>query len=157
MEKSRSEPDMAMCGKQSDQKLKTEGEMMSSEMECRAFSDRLINALAYRGHRTYPTGVMRLYNESQNSRSVTVAAVRKWLTGAAIPSQEKLQALAALLDVSPEWLRFGTGSMIAVACPSELGEEERELLDSYRTLDLVHRTALLTYLRRHSYPINKQF
>ena len=38
---------------------------------------------------------------------MTVQAVRKWMTGKALPSQDKVRALALWLDVSPQWLRFG--------------------------------------------------
>jgi transcriptional regulator with XRE-family HTH domain len=46
---------------------------------------------------------------------VTVHAARKWLLGEAIPTQDKLQALAAWLGVEPNWLRFGVGSGEGIA------------------------------------------
>ena len=44
-----------------------------------------------------------------NGHPVTVHAARKWLQGESIPTQEKLRALAAWLDVPADWLRFGNG------------------------------------------------
>ena len=38
---------------------------------------------------------------------VTPHAVRKWLIGEAIPTQEKILVLAKWLNVSAAWLRFG--------------------------------------------------
>ncbi|NEX59482.1 helix-turn-helix domain-containing protein [Noviherbaspirillum galbum] len=121
---------------------------MSNRLERQAFSGRLVAALKFRGHQCFPTGVMRLYNGVQKGDGVTVAAVRKWLVGESVPTQEKIQSLAAVLDVSPEWLRFGTGPMISSDSPGRLNEEELELLQNYRKLASHHRVALLNYLRR---------
>lgn len=40
---------------------------------------------------------------------VTPRAVGKWLNGEAIPRHGKIQALATLLNVTPEWLQLGSG------------------------------------------------
>jgi hypothetical protein len=40
---------------------------------------------------------------------VTVHAARKWIVGEAIPTQDKLRALASFLGVDPAWLRYGIG------------------------------------------------
>src|SRR5690606_21037889 len=49
----------------------------------------------------------------------------KWLVGEAIPTQEKIRALATWLGVSAEWLRFGTGTE-----PETDGTESRSPIDS---------------------------
>lgn len=49
----------------------------------------------------------REFNLRYDGTPVTAQAVRKWLSGAALPSQDKLRALALWLEVSPNWLRFG--------------------------------------------------
>jgi hypothetical protein len=36
-----------------------------------------------------------------------VHSARKWLTGEAIPTQERLQILSTWLGISPSWLRYG--------------------------------------------------
>ncbi|KAF0804905.1 XRE family transcriptional regulator [Alcanivorax xiamenensis] len=41
----------------------------------------------------------------------TPKAASKWLNGEAIPRQEKMEVLAAALQVRAEWLQFGKGSM----------------------------------------------
>ena len=42
--------------------------------------------------------------------SVSVQTANNWLSGASIPNQDKLQVLAAWLEVSTHWLRFGENS-----------------------------------------------
>src|SRR3954469_3433618 len=51
--------------------------------------------------------VAREFNLRYDGTPVTAQAARKWLTGAALPSQDKLRALSLWLEVSPHWLRFG--------------------------------------------------
>jgi transcriptional regulator with XRE-family HTH domain len=76
-----------------------------------AFSMRLCRALGKVGvSMVSPTLVAREFNKRYNGKSVTTQAVRKWLAGEAIPSQDKLRVLAEWLKVSVQWLRFGDGS-----------------------------------------------
>jgi transcriptional regulator with XRE-family HTH domain len=51
--------------------------------------------------------VAREFNLRYDGTPITAQAVRKWLTGTALPSQDKMRALSLWLDVSPHWLRFG--------------------------------------------------
>lgn len=75
------------------------------------FSKRLRQAFEKIGVNTdSPTRLARDFRDFYPSGQISVHAVRKWLNGEAIPSQDKLVALAGWLNVSPEWLRFGTGS-----------------------------------------------
>ncbi len=53
------------------------------------------------------TLVAREFNLRYHGDAVTVQAVRKWLTGEALPSQDKIRVLAQWLGVPPQWLRFG--------------------------------------------------
>jgi hypothetical protein len=55
-----------------------------------------------------PTVVAREFNFRFVGKPITVHAARKWLVGDAIPTQDKLRALARWLDVSIDWLRFGS-------------------------------------------------
>ena len=54
-----------------------------------------------------PTRIAREFNLRFDGDPVTAQAVRKWLDGRALPSQDKMRALASWLEVSPQWLRFG--------------------------------------------------
>lgn len=72
------------------------------------FSKRLIDTLASsRSLNASPTSLAREFNFYFVGKPVTVHAARKWLVGDAIPTQDKLRALANWLSVSVEWLRFG--------------------------------------------------
>lgn len=80
------------------------------------FSRRLRQAFEKIGVNTSsPTRLARDFRDFYSSEQIGVHAVRKWLNGEAIPSQDKLVALAGWLNVSPEWLRFGTGSGVVQA------------------------------------------
>jgi transcriptional regulator with XRE-family HTH domain len=51
----------------------------------------------------------REFNLRYDGTPVTVQAVRKWVSGKSLPSQDKIRALALWLEVSPQWLRYGEG------------------------------------------------
>ena len=53
--------------------------------------------------------IAREFNLRYEGRPVTAQAVGKWLGGKALPSQDKIRALSAWLEVTPHWLRFGDG------------------------------------------------
>ena len=56
-----------------------------------------------------PAALAREFNLRYEGTPVTVQAVRKWVSGRALPSQDKIRALALWLEVSPQWLRYGEG------------------------------------------------
>lgn len=56
---------------------------------------------------TSPTRIAREFNLRYHGNPITSQAVRKWLAGESIPSQEKIRFLALWLNVSAQWLRFG--------------------------------------------------
>lgn len=76
--------------------------------EKQGFSRRLKEAMrrAQIGSRG-ATYLAREFNLRYHGDPVTAQAVRKWLTGTALPSQDKIRALARWLEVSVQWLRFG--------------------------------------------------
>jgi transcriptional regulator with XRE-family HTH domain len=57
-----------------------------------------------------PTQIAQEFNRRYPATQVTAQTLRKWLLAEAIPTQAKLIALADWLAVSPQWLRFGTGT-----------------------------------------------
>ena len=78
-----------------------------------AFSERLKQTLNRHGWPyTSPTWLAREFNIRYSGASVSVQTANNWLTAAAIPSQDKLQVLAAWLGVSSQWLRFGEESSL---------------------------------------------
>lgn len=81
---------------------------MEKQAEKSAFSERLKTQLSKRGWPTSsPTWLSREFNIRYSGTSVSVQAANNWLSGNAIPNQDKLQVLSAWLDVSTQWLRFG--------------------------------------------------
>ena len=76
--------------------------------EKQSFSRRLRDSLKrVHGAAGGPAAIAREFNLRYEGTPVSVQAVRKWMTGAALPSQDKVRALALWLDVSPHWLRYG--------------------------------------------------
>lgn len=60
-----------------------------------------------------PTGIAREFNLRHQGAPVTAQAVRKWLLGKSLPSQDKIRTLAMWLEISPHWLRFGEAELRA--------------------------------------------
>lgn len=70
--------------------------------------------------------------------------IGKWLLGEAIPSQDKVQALAAWLGVRPEWLRYGETEAMNTYAAKEpaLTESDRDVIRQFRRLNTGHRQAV---------------
>ena len=79
----------------------------SAANERQAFSARLTEALEAAGYATRPAEVVVEFNKRTRGTPVTIFAVRKWLNGDAIPTQDKLHLMASWLGVPAQWLRFG--------------------------------------------------
>jgi hypothetical protein len=76
--------------------------------EKQGFSKRLKEAIRRaRINMSSPTLIAREFNLRYHGDPVSTQAVRKWLSGKALPSQDKMRALGLWLDVSAHWLRFG--------------------------------------------------
>lgn len=74
------------------------------------FSKRLREAMRRaRVGTASPTRIAREFNLRYHGDPVTTQAVRKWLAGESLPSQDKMRALALWLDVPAQWLSFGEG------------------------------------------------
>lgn len=80
--------------------------VLDDEKQC--FSRRFKEAMRkIRVNADSPTQVAREFNLRYHGDPVTAQAIRKWLAGKALPSQDKIRALALWLEVTPQWLRFG--------------------------------------------------
>lgn len=101
---------------------------MKISHEREGFKLRLQQALRNAGYSAEsPTELARDFNSRFEGRPVTVHAARKWLVGEAIPTQDKMRALASWLGVAVEWLRFGGDERVAVVDKAS---------SAYRTEDL---------------------
>lgn len=76
--------------------------------EKQGFSKRLKEAIRKaRIDMSSPTLIAREFNLRYHGDPVSTQAVRKWLSGKALPSQDKIRALGSWLEVPAHWLRFG--------------------------------------------------
>jgi transcriptional regulator with XRE-family HTH domain len=106
----------------------------ATRTEQERFSDRLNQALA---EANYPKAgaslIAREFNLRFPDMAVTVHAVRKWIKGEAIPTQDKLVALAQWLGVKADWLRYDGDEPAAESnSPHFSGEDLRMLRDFQR-------------------------
>ena len=108
------------------------------------FAQRLTNAMTRAGYALRPVVLEREFNTRYWGRSVTLQAVRRWLRGEAIPSQEKLQVLADWLKVEPQVLRFGEQVRNSIQQQKQrwdegIGYQERETFDAFLKLPAPQR------------------
>lgn len=123
------------------------------------FAGRLRDAMTKAGYQTRPVVLEREFNTRYWGRSVSVQAVRRWLRGEAIPSQEKLQVLAEWLNVEPQTLRFGQDWKAALEAHQNRWEEtvghvEREAFEAFLRLPALQRKivydVIMTYAKCYS-------
>ncbi len=123
------------------------------------FAKRLSDAMAQAGYPLRPVVLEREFNTRYWGRSVTLQAVRRWLRGEAIPSQEKLQVLAEWLKVEPQVLRFGEAVRNSVQQHKKrwdegVGYQERETFDAFLKLPApqrkIIREVILTFAKVHA-------
>ncbi len=110
-----------------------------------AFAHRLREELIRSGRELSPSALSREINlHLRPSERVHASSCRKWLHAQAIPTQEKLQMLAGLLQVSPAWLRFGQAHDVQESRPPNpvLSSEELALLEVWRRLMPSQRRAM---------------
>jgi transcriptional regulator with XRE-family HTH domain len=115
-----------------------------------AFGERLKQSLSKSGYKLSPTVLEREFNQRHWGTPVTVQAVRKWLLGDVIPTQDKLQTLAEWLQVDPHWLRFGEerfGSIREQEANWEIGmtQEDRDAISRFLALPLRERKVVRNF------------
>lgn len=125
------------------------------------FAKRLSDAMLQAGYALRPVVLEREFNTRYWGRSVTLQAVRRWLRGEAIPSQEKLQVLADWLKVEPQVLRFGEAVRNSIQQHKERWDEgagylERETFDAFLKLPAqqrkIIREVILTFAQVYPEP-----
>lgn len=100
------------------------------------FAERLNQALAAARYQTAGASrIAREFNLRFPDKAVTVHAVRKWIKGGAIPTQDKLVALSQWLGVRADWLRYnGEEPATDTHQASEFSGEDLRLLRDYQRL-----------------------
>lgn len=112
------------------------------------FAKRLKIAMESAGYDIRPSTLEREFNLRYWGKPITFQAVRRWLRGDSVPSQEKLQLLAKWLRIDPHYLRYGeSGDRNVVIEPlasfeASSSSEERQILSLYRTLPIAQRKVL---------------
>ena len=115
----------------------------AKENEKRQFSERLRQALRKAGRVASPTGVANAFNLRFWGRPVSVYAVRKWLMGTSIPTQDKLTVLAEWLGVEPHWLRFGAEhTQTRAQVQARHSVQDNFFLEQFYRLNEGHRQAV---------------
>lgn len=117
-----------------------------------AFGERLKAAMTKAGYALKPVVIEREFNQRYWGSPVSVQAVRKWLLGDVIPTQDKLQVLAEWLHVDPHWLRFGEdrfGSVREQESKWEVGmtQEDRNTISEFMMLPLAERKTLRQFFQ----------
>lgn len=102
------------------------------------FADRLHLALVAAQQPTSTTAFTRAYNLRANGAAVSPHGARKWLRGEAVPTQEKILALARWLNVQAAWLRFGDpeNGAYGLAGLEMLSDEHRILIQDVMSLSI---------------------
>ncbi|KVL29767.1 hypothetical protein WS98_25410 [Burkholderia territorii] len=120
---------------------------MPDSDEKKEFAARLKQALKRSPKRIETASELAIqFNLRHPAEPITPQAAQKWLTGAARPTVDKIKTLAAWLDVSEQWLRFGVTDMKRPPkSPQQVEEtitpmpEELELLGRLRRLSAYQR------------------
>ncbi|WP_327050444.1 transcriptional regulator [Halomonas sp. KO116] len=122
------------------------------------FAERLKSALEAAGYEARPSVLEREFNLRYWGKPITFQAVRRWLRGDSIPSQDKLQVLARWLLVDPHQLRYGDSAYNSVSEPTPTWEvssssDEWQVLLLYRGLPAaqkkVVRDIIETFAKAH--------
>lgn len=83
---------------------------MTTPTEKEAFASRLKLALTRSRKRiNTPLELSIQFNLLYEGEAITPQAAQKWLAGKSQPTKDKIETLSKLLNVSPQWLRFGIG------------------------------------------------
>jgi transcriptional regulator with XRE-family HTH domain len=113
-----------------------------ADQERGEFSERLIRALDSGGYPTSPAAFASEFNLRADGARVSVYAVRKWLRGEAIPTQDKVHILARWIGVSAQWLRFGESGG-AAGDASAFETRDLQLINDIRLLNEEQRDIIL--------------
>lgn len=128
---------------------------MPKQDEKQAFSARLKQALKRSSKKVETPAELALqFNLRHPNESISPQAAQKWLSGAARPTPDKIDTLAAWLNVSAQWLRFGIAekaqpsttrpvSKTAATNRDAFSDDEIKLILRIRTLP-EHRRYLVT-------------
>ncbi|MDO4708969.1 MAG: transcriptional regulator [Pseudomonadota bacterium] len=121
-------------------------------IERRQFSERLAAALRNAGYEPRAATLHRLFNSRYAGRSVSYQTSLRWLSGQAIPEQDKLQVLALMLGITPQWLRYGSDANKNQRAPLPLDNDDEQILRLYLALPGDSKFLVARLIRKLSHP-----
>lgn len=104
------------------------------------FATRLRHALAAAGIERSAAVIEKRFNARYNGPPVTAQAVSMWLNGRAIPRQDKMRVLAALVGLNPHELQYGGRRVSEGRGPwKAMHVQDRAMIDTYLNLPAARR------------------
>lgn len=116
-----------------------------------AFSRRLADAMRAAGHEPRPGVLERLFNQRYGGKSVAFQTASRWLSGHAIPQQDKLRVLGEIFGVQPHVLQYGERGVIRVAevrvaWPTGAAAVDRQAFNDYLRLPAAKRQLVREFI-----------
>lgn len=84
-------------------RMRNDGEYL----DLKDFKKRLAHAMQVSAISSSPSSLTRHFNAHSTDVKISVAGARRWVYGQNFPGEPRLAILAEMLNVSPQWLRFG--------------------------------------------------
>lgn len=126
--------------------------MPRSQDEKQAFAQRLKQALKRSPKKVEtPTELAMQFNLRHEGSSISNQAAQKWLAGLALPTVDKIETLAAWLNVSAQWLRYGIAEKAQPSTPRPLSKKAATNRDAFSEdeIKLILRIRSLSAHRRY--------
>lgn len=116
-----------------------------------AFAQRLKQALKRSSKKIEtPSELALQFNLQHRGAQITNQAAQKWMAGDNKPSPDKIETLATMLNVSPQWLRYGIPEQRpAHQSPSLQKDATDRVAPTQEELRLLARFRLLSEHQRH--------
>ena len=117
---------------------------MKNDDEKALFAKRLVLAMQSKGYEAKASILEREFNLNYSGKPMTLHGVRKWLIGEAIPSGDKLLALAKWLELPPEELILNKNIQTAIQqrdarWKQELAYKDKYVFEAYTQLSSSHK------------------
>src|ERR1700744_896251 len=108
------------------------------------FRKRLREAMRSAGMKSSGTELERAFNRRWGKDPVSVQAVTNWINGTSIPRPDRLQVLAKVLRVDPQFLLYGAPEPTAAAerrreWEDQMSYAERESIEAFLRLPSTQR------------------
>lgn len=106
------------------------------------FAARLRTALKERGIEASASVLEKRFNSRYGGAPVTVQAISQWLNGKAMPRQDKIRVLAAIVGVDPHMLQYGGKHRISetrAEWAETMAPQDRAMLEAFLALPAAQR------------------